>query len=130
VAPRIDKLTPKQQRAIIALLAGGSVKAAARRAGVGYTTLRRWLKEGGFREALRRAGREAMQLALAGVQGAAPDAVRALRRALGDADVDVRLRAADKLLGHLPRLAGFVDLEERVTALEARAAAREREQPS
>jgi phage terminase small subunit len=123
----VKPLTARQRRAVEAVLACGTLKAAARRAGVSYSTLRDWAKRPEFQAAVQEAGRQALAVVLAGIQGAGPDAVRALRRALGDADVDVRLRAADKLLGHLPKLAGFVELYERVAELEARADAREQQ---
>ena len=44
-------LTAKQEKALASLLATGEVRAAAKDAGVGETTLWRWLKESAFAEA-------------------------------------------------------------------------------
>ena len=117
-----DQLAPRQGRAVVALLEAGHVKAAARKAGVGYATLRRWLKEPAFRQALAGARREALGVALAGLQGGAAAAVRALRRALKDAGARVRVRAADAYLRHLGKATELLDVEERLRALEDRLA--------
>ncbi len=42
---RHDGLTPGQERAILAMLTGRSIAAAARQADVGQSTLRRWIRE-------------------------------------------------------------------------------------
>jgi hypothetical protein len=55
------KFGRKKEDAIAALLSHRSVEEAARAAGVGYKTLLRWLELPEFRDAYRKARREAVQ---------------------------------------------------------------------
>ena len=54
------ELTPRQEIALEALLGGLTVKEAAQAAGVTPTTVRYWLKQPAFQEALREASTEAL----------------------------------------------------------------------
>lgn len=114
------ELTPRQERAIAALLVESDIKAAAHSARVGYRTLREWLDNPVFVGELRKAQRTALDAAIRTLSGASGDAVRALVLAMTDeyTDSPARARAANMLLQRLPQLAQFVDLEERVSALE------------
>jgi transposase-like protein len=67
------ELTERQKAALEVFLAGGDVKAAAQAAGVSCTTIRTWLKQSAFREALARAEAEA----------STDPALQALRAAVG-----------------------------------------------
>ena len=51
-----QNLSPKQEKALASLLALGEVKAAAKDARVGETTLWRWLKDETFARAYREGG--------------------------------------------------------------------------
>ncbi len=53
--PTLGELSPKQRRAVEALLSTGEVAAAAREAGVNRVTLYRWLKQPAFLAAVRAA---------------------------------------------------------------------------
>jgi transposase-like protein len=104
------KLTSKQEAAIAALLTESSYAAAATKAGVGKTTLYRWMQLPSFRAASRQARRELVESAIGRIQAATGQAVETLlavaRQGRRDSD---RVRAAIALLHHALRGAGDVD---------------------
>ena len=76
---RNDGLTPSQERAVAALLSSRSVAAAARQAGVGETSLRRWLREDpNFQNKLRGLRQQVLSHAVLELQQAASKAVATL----------------------------------------------------
>jgi hypothetical protein len=121
-----EQLTAPQRRTIAALLEQRDVRAAARAAKVGETTLHRWLAEPAFRAALYVA------------EGALIDA--AVRRLLQHQDValtvilsimadqrypaGVRLRAATAVVDYMLKLRELRNVEERLSALEEKLAQR------
>jgi hypothetical protein len=94
-----QKLTRKQEAVIAALLSEPTHAAAAAKAGVGTTTLYRWLHMPEFRAAYRQARRELVEAAIGRVQTACGRAVEALVRIAhkGRRDGD-RVRAAVAIL--------------------------------
>src|SRR5262245_47766505 len=96
-----EKLTRKKEQAIAALLCEATVQAAAARAGVSLSTLKRWLKEPEVRAAYRQARRELVEGAVGRIQAATGQAVDTLvgvaKAGAKDAD---RVRAAIALLDH------------------------------
>jgi transposase-like protein len=99
-----QKLTSKQEAVIAALLTEPTYAAAAAKAGVGQTTLYRWLHLPAFRTAYRRARRELIEAAVGRIQAAAGQAVETLLAVArqGQRDGD-RVRAAIALLNHACR---------------------------
>jgi hypothetical protein len=99
-----QKLTRKQEAVIAALLIESSYAAAAARAGVGKTTLFRWMQRPAFRAAYLRARRELVESAIGRIQTATGQAVETLlavtREGRRDSD---RVRAAIALLHHALR---------------------------
>ena len=99
-----QQLTPKQEAAIAALLTEPTHVAAAAMAGVGQTTLYRWMNLPAFRKAYRLARRELVEHAVGRIQAATGQAVETLlgiaRQGRRDGD---RLRAANALLDHACR---------------------------
>lgn len=97
-------LTERQQKAITMLLAEPTHTAAAQRAGIGTTTLYRWLHQAHFRVAYRLARRELVESAIGRLQAAAGQAVDTLvcisHRGRRDGD---RVRASMALLEHAIR---------------------------
>ncbi len=119
-------LSGRQRRAIEALLLAPNVTAAAARAGIGERTLRRWLNEDErFRSAYRAAGHARLNETVGRLRAAAGEAVDALRAGLTDACMSNRIRAATVLLEHAVKLE-VDDLADRVAALEAAEATREK----
>ena len=104
-----EKRTRKREQAIAALLSAPSLGEAARLAGIGEATLRRWLREPDFATAYRAARRQALEPVVG--------------RHLAAAAESVQVRAAQILLEQAFRAVELMDLAERVEALEAREAA-------
>jgi hypothetical protein len=96
-----EKLTRKQEQALAALLECPSVEEAARTAGVGYSTLKRWLHDPDFAAAYRLARRELLDVSLGRIQAATGQAVDTLLAVAKDSAKDSdRVRAAVALLNH------------------------------
>lgn len=118
----LDTLTPKQHKAIAALLAEPTIKAAAEALGIGERTLHTWLSEEAFEREYRRVRREAVRQAVARLQRSAAGAADALAEIAEDPNerAPARVAAARAILELSIRAVELEDLEERITALEAR----------
>lgn len=116
----LKTLAPAQRKAIEALLTCGNVASAALAADVGRTTIYRWMKEDLFTSELRIAEQEAVAGLARALAGLGDSAAEALRAALQpDQKMSVRLRASEVVIGNLLRLRELVELEARISALEA-----------
>jgi hypothetical protein len=94
-----EKRTRKKEQAIAALLSEATVQAAATKAGVSLSTLKRWRKEPGFRAAYRQARRELLEASIGRIQAATGTAVDTLLAvAQTGAKEGDRVRAAVALL--------------------------------
>lgn len=113
-------LSERQARAIPALMSNPTLAKAARAAGVGERTLRRWLGEDeGFKVTYREARSEAMRQATARLQAAAGEAVDTLRELMGLRDrPDIRARAALGILTTSLKAEELENLAARIEALE------------
>jgi len=117
----MEGLTPKQQKALDALLRGCTQEAAAREAGVHRRTLERWIRQNAaFQQALRDAERDALARVSRRLAALADSACDALAQALAGNAAAAQVRAADVVLGRLMTLRELVDLEARVSALEGK----------
>lgn len=117
-----DSLTTKQHRAIVALLAEPTIKAAADAAGIGERTLHTWLGEPAFELAYRTARRQAVRQAVARLQQASASAAATLA-SIAENRAErghVRVQAAKAVLELAIRAVELEDLDARVAALEAR----------
>ena len=114
----------KRQAAIAALLGSPTLAHAAQTAGIGESTLLRWLREEGFLREYRLAQREALAQAIATLQAASAAAVTVLRAAMLDqtATAAARIAAARVILEYSFRGAEIADLEERLALIEAQLA--------
>lgn len=106
-----------RERAQVALLTHPTVAAAAKAAGVGVRTLKRWLRDPVFLDAYRAVSRQAVDDAVARLRGAAGAAVDVLRAGLRSDNEALRLRAAGMILDNLQRI-DLGDLADRVSRLE------------
>ncbi|MEE2528307.1 hypothetical protein V1639_04580 [Pseudarthrobacter sp. J75] len=122
----VERSSRGQRAALTALLVSPSIRAAAESAGVGESTLRRWLTQADFQNEYRRLSRETHQQAVSAVLSAQLEAVAVLTRLLASRSPDVRLRAAGKLLDLGHRIAAD-DLDQRLTRLEEIAKQQEQE---
>jgi len=121
-----DKLTTKQEGAIVALLASPSIAEAAKKVGIGTRTLFRWLQDPAFREAYRDARRETVSHAIAMLQAGAMEAVETLRNVMRDAEANAatKVSAAKAVLELSIKAVEVEDLEARIAALEEQQAAK------
>ncbi len=122
------ELTPKQERAILALLNEQTIGRAAAAAEVGQRTLYTWLHEPKFSRAYRAARREAFGQAIALTQRYAPLAVNTLAQVMMDqsAPHHAKVSAATALLRFGREGIELDDLAARVEALERAAPQREK----
>lgn len=117
------KVTPRQRKAIEALLTQGSVKGAAEAAGVSRETIYRWMKRDWFRAALKEAEQVALESLGRALVRLGEKATQTLEEAMdGAGHESTKVRAADIVLARLLQLRELVDLEARVAALEERLA--------
>ena len=113
-------LSPRQHRAIVALLAQSTVAAAAVSSGVGQSTIYKWLGEAAFRQALAQAEGAAVAAAGRKLVNLAESALNVLSDVLADptTPAPVRVRAAETILSNLIRYRELVNFETRLDALE------------
>jgi len=122
----MENMTPRQRRAIEALLTSGDISEAARTAKVSRETLYRWMKLADFSMALRQGTQASLESLSRSLVALSDKAIKTLQLALEDetCGLSVRIRAADLILGRLLQIRELVDLEERVSHLEAQNADR------
>lgn len=119
-----DRLTPRQQRAVILLLRGMSTVAVCQQLKVGRSTLFRWRRSGPFRSALARGQRGTYAVAVARLSALSEDAVDRLGELLRSPDERVALAACTAVLKaqHGQELldveTGMNDLQRRLDALD------------
>ena len=115
-----EKLSRKQEQAIIALLTESTISAAAARVGIGEVTLWRWLQREEFQAEYKRARREAVSQAIAAIQQASAEAVQTLRDIMADSEASAssRVAAAKAVLELALKAVELEDIDERVTLLE------------
>jgi transposase-like protein len=121
--PQDRTLTPRQRKAVEALLATGEVAAAAREVGVSRDTLYRWLKQPLFVEAVRETEARALDELSRLLVRLGRTATATLAKAMSDpaTPAATRVRAADVTLSRLLQLRELATLEARVQALEVAA---------
>lgn len=114
------ELTPRQLRAINALLVASDKRAAAELANVGYRSIIRWLEDPSFLTALRQAeGRllgDSVRVLVTDMQ-TNQQTIRAIRDNPGN-PASVRLRAAIAIDDSLKSWRDLQNLETRIAALE------------
>ena len=119
-----QKLGHKKEAAISALLTQRNVDEAAQAAGVGPTTLWRWLKLPEFQAEYRRARRDAFPQSIARLQQGTTAAATTLLKMMIEPGTppSVRVRAAEAIFNHAAKAIEIEDIDARVAALEAAAA--------
>ena len=117
-----DNLTPKQHKAIAALLAEPTIAQAADKVGIGERTLYTWLDDTAFADCYRAARRDAVGQAVARLQQASSDAVTVLVGIMNDTETprSIRVASAAKVLDTAIKAVELEDLEARIAALEGR----------
>ncbi len=122
------KLGRKMEGAISALLTRPNIEDAARVAGLGEKTLRRWMREPHFNAQYLRARREGAIQAVARMQQATGAAGTVALKLMTDPNVPaaVRLRAAEFVFDRAIKGIELEDIEARVAALEGAAKANQK----
>jgi transposase-like protein len=120
-----DKLTPIQERAIVALLSNSTIRRAAKAVGVDDGTLFRWLQDKDFHTAYRAARRETVTQAIARLQQASSEAVNTLREIVKDKKqpAPARVSAAKAILEFSIKAVELEDMADRIAEIEALLAA-------
>lgn len=116
-----EKLTTKQEAAVVALLTYPTAQEAAKACGIVKSTLWRWQREPLFMQRYAEARRAVMQQALSSLQQTTGKAVSTLAAIMEDAKVppSARVSAARSVLEYAFKGVEQFELEERITALEA-----------
>jgi transposase-like protein len=115
-----EKLGPKQEAAVLALLSSRNVEEAARVVGVTSKTLYRWMKEPAFDAAYREAKRAAFSQSIARLHQMTTAAVTTIGKVMLDSSTPpaTKVRAADSILNHMTKAIEIEDIEARVSELE------------
>ncbi|MBQ3277490.1 MAG: hypothetical protein IJH47_10675 [Oscillospiraceae bacterium] len=114
-------MTTNQKRALAALIRSPTIEAAAQDAGVGYSTLRRWIKEDAeFQQAYQEELAGLVADAAAQAKQSLSPALSTLREILEDQTLPgaVRVSAARALLDYGLKLTEIADIIPRLEALE------------
>ena len=115
----VPGLSRRQQSALPAVLSAPTIVEAARRSGVGESTLRRWLEEPRFRTALDHLRQDAYEIALMQVQALVPECLNIFARiAAENTDPVLRMRAARYLLNYGMKYREVDELHRKLRALE------------
>jgi hypothetical protein len=117
--PGGKKISKAQERAIAALLAEATIRAAAARAKVSERTLKNWLKLPAFAAEYRLARQRVVEQAIGILQTASIQAVAALVKNLNCGRPAVEVSAANSLLERSTAAIEQFDVLSRLEALEA-----------
>ena len=117
-----SRLTPKQRKAVKALLSGADKDAAAKAAGVTRRTIDRYLNDPAFRVALDKATGTAIGDVARRLLGGMETAVSTMLTLVKNDSTPptVKLRACIAILEHGPKLFEVHELAQRVQAIEDR----------
>jgi hypothetical protein len=115
-----EGITPRQEKAIAALLSEPTFGRAALAAGVGQRTLRRWMQQPEFKRALLQARRDAFGQAMGLLQRVAPMAVGTLMKVMADPSTPphAKVAAAVAVVKLGMDVIELEDLTERIEILE------------
>lgn len=116
------KISPRQYKAVEALVSGASASIAASYAGVTRKQIYVWLQNPDFQQAVRESSAEILSSTVNHLTKAAGDAVLVLQHAVRDTNqpMNVRIRAADMILTHLTNYRKLYEMEDRLRQLELR----------
>ena len=115
---RFGRIERKQELAVAALLTETSIEAAAKKCGIGESTLFRWLQQPAFNAAYQEARGQVLTQAVAQLHTATTQAVATLELALTDAEWPARIRAAVAILDQAFKGREALDLSRRLTEIE------------
>lgn len=111
-------LTARQQQLLVALVKNPDLQAAAKAAGVGRTTVYRWLEDPRFSGELARLRNEAMKEALESVKSLTTRAAQELIGLLDTQDERLRRLLCNDILTHAIKVREIEEIERRLRLLE------------
>ena len=115
------KLSPRQMRAIVEILASPSLEEARRRLRAGKDTIYRWMRDPTFQAEMRRQQEAMVEHAFDRLKAGMAQAVDKLMALMAsDEDSGIQLRAAQTLLDHGIKIVEIQELESRLKILEGR----------
>ena len=119
---RNEGLSPKQEKAIIAMLSEATLDKAAKRVKVDPSTLYRWTLQPEFKEAFTKAQRECWERAIGHLQRLATAATQCLENVMSDPNSNAgsKVSAARTILEYAARGVELQDFEQRLSRLEER----------
>jgi hypothetical protein len=126
VKPSTEKLTLKQEAALLALLDNNTIEAAYKAAGISKATMWRFMQDANFQASYRASRRQLVETAIAQLQKHATTAARVLVNIAVDreAPASSRVAAAKTILDQSVSAIELMDLQERLEKLEELEAAR------
>jgi hypothetical protein len=115
-----SRLTPIQERAIVALLSNANTRTAAKAVGIDEATLWRWLQDQEFHAAYMTIRRESVSLSIARLQQSTMEAVNTLKAIAKDkkAPASARVMAARSIIEYSIKAVQVEDLAARVAEIE------------
>jgi len=125
-----EKQSRTWEKAIACLLSENTIEGAARQAGIGFTTLNRWLNDSEFQQRYREARRQIIEQTVSRLVAVASRAVQALDDIVSNPETAAaaRVTAARTILENVYKWNEVSDLQARVEALEKILAERQEEQ--
>jgi arginine/lysine/ornithine decarboxylase len=118
----MNGLTPKQEKAIAALISEPTILLAAEKTGTSEATMHRWLREESFNKAYKESRRALISQTITILQQTTNEAVRTLRSVMTDenAPASSRVTAASKLLEMTFKGYEIYDMADRFDEIEQR----------
>ena len=111
--------TSNKEKVIDALLSTSTISEAANQAGVGETTVYRYLRDETFKNEYRNARRDVVENTVGQLQGATAQAVETLTKNLTCGNPSAEIRAAQIILETSYKGIEIIDLQMRLEILEA-----------
>ena len=120
-ANETERLSGKQQRAIAFLITERTIEVAARKAGIGRTTIFEWFREEAFQAAYRTARGDLVRNAIAQAQAACSEAVTVLREIMtnNESPASTRVSAAKAVLETAIKAVEVEEVVARIERIEA-----------
>ncbi len=118
--PSTEKLTLKQEAALLALLDNSTIEAAYKAAGISKATMWRFMQDANFQACYRASRRQLVETAIGQLQKHATTAARVLVTIAEDesAPASSRVAAAKTILDQSVSAIELMDLQERIERLE------------
>jgi hypothetical protein len=123
-----NKLTPRREKVIAAIIETGTIEGASNKAGVSRQAIYNWLKEDAFRAKLEQERRAVFDEAVGLIKNATKQAAGAMIALLGHKDANVRRLTAKDIMALAIKSVEINDVEARLDAIEKRAAEHGRRQ--